>query len=55
MVHGAKDNEDGIPHYWGVTGKKLQLLVTVVATTDFLLFGYDQGESSSISLQDHSY
>ncbi|KAF1353818.1 general substrate transporter [Delphinella strobiligena] len=48
MVHGAKDSEDGIPHYWGVTGKKLQLLVTVVATTDFLLFGYDQGVMSGI-------
>jgi len=28
------------PKYWGVTGKKVQKLVTTVATLDFLLFGY---------------
>jgi hypothetical protein len=38
MVH--VDNEEGIPHYWGKTGKGLQRLITIVATTDFLLFGY---------------
>lgn len=38
MVH--VDNEAGIPHYWGKTGKGLQRLITIVATTDFLLFGY---------------
>ena len=48
MVNGARDSEAGVPHYWGVAGKKLQLLVTVVATTDFLLFGYDQGVMSGI-------
>jgi hypothetical protein len=38
MVH--VDNEHGVPHYWGKTGKGLQKLITIVATTDFLLFGY---------------
>lgn len=38
MVH--VDNAEGIPHYWGKTGKGLQRLITIVATTDFLLFGY---------------
>ncbi|QPC73349.1 hypothetical protein HYE68_004101 [Fusarium pseudograminearum] len=46
MVH--VDNEEGIPHYWGKTGKGLQKLITIVATTDFLLFGYDQGVMSGI-------
>ncbi|KAF5552238.1 sugar transporter stl1 [Fusarium napiforme] len=46
MVH--VDNEHGVPHYWGKTGKGLQKLITIVATTDFLLFGYDQGVMSGI-------
>ncbi|KAI0593020.1 general substrate transporter [Biscogniauxia sp. FL1348] len=46
MVH--VDNEAGVPTYWGTTGKPLQRLITIVATTDFLLFGYDQGVMSGI-------
>ena len=45
---GHADNADGVPHYWGFTGKRVQQLVTAVATTDFLLFGYDQGVMSGI-------
>lgn len=43
-----KHNSEGAPTYWGVTGKKVQKLVTAVATTDFLLFGYDQGVMAGI-------
>jgi MFS family permease len=43
-----KDNADGVPTYWGKSGKALQLLVATIATTDFLLFGYDQGVMSGI-------
>ncbi|KAI1250375.1 hypothetical protein MGN70_007428 [Eutypa lata] len=45
---GHTNNAEGVPHYWGVTGKSVQRLVTAVATTDFLLFGYDQGVMSGI-------
>ncbi|KAI1816660.1 general substrate transporter [Poronia punctata] len=45
---GAKENADGVPTYWGKSGKALQRLVTIVATLDFLLFGYDQGVMSGI-------
>jgi len=30
------------PKYMGLTGRKLRLAVSVVATTGFLLFGYDR-------------
>ena len=43
-----KENDSGVPTYWGQSGRMLQALVTVVATTDFLLFGYDQGVMSGI-------
>ncbi|KAH7028857.1 general substrate transporter [Microdochium trichocladiopsis] len=43
-----KSSDAAAPKYWGVTGKKVQKLVTAVATTDFLLFGYDQGVMSGI-------
>jgi MFS family permease len=36
------------PHFMGLHGKKLALAVSVIATTDFLLFGYDQGVMSGI-------
>ncbi|KAI1099841.1 general substrate transporter [Jackrogersella minutella] len=45
---GHKDDANGAPTYWGASGSKLQNLVTAVATTDFLLFGYDQGVMSGI-------
>ncbi|KAI1108546.1 general substrate transporter [Nemania sp. NC0429] len=43
-----QDNVAGVPTYWGQSGKALQRLVTIVATIDFLLFGYDQGVMSGI-------
>jgi MFS family permease len=45
---GVKDNDTGVPTYWGQSGRMLQVLITVVAVTDFLLFGYDQGVMSGI-------
>ncbi|KAI0115553.1 general substrate transporter [Nemania sp. FL0031] len=45
---GQQENAAGVPTYWGQSGKPLQRLVTVVATIDFLLFGYDQGVMSGI-------
>lgn len=45
---GVKTSEGGVPTYWGCSGRKLQMLITTVATTDFLLFGYDQGVMSGI-------
>ncbi|KAH6653109.1 general substrate transporter [Truncatella angustata] len=48
-VHtGPKDNEHGVPTYWSKSGPTLQKLITTVATTDFLLFGYDQGVMAGI-------
>lgn len=43
-----KDDQEGVPHYMGLTGQRLSLAVSVVATTGFLLFGYDQGVMSGI-------
>lgn len=34
--------------YMGLSGNKLGLMVSVIATTGFLLFGYDQGVMSGI-------
>ncbi|XXH01181.1 Cell surface mannoprotein mp65 [Hypoxylon texense] len=45
---GHKDNAAGVPTFWGTSGSRLQKLITAVATTDFLLFGYDQGVMSGI-------
>ncbi|KAJ8123299.1 hypothetical protein ONZ43_g721 [Nemania bipapillata] len=45
---GYQENTAGVPTYWGQSGKPLQRLVTIVATIDFLLFGYDQGVMSGI-------
>ncbi|EGU85041.1 hypothetical protein FOQG_02098 [Fusarium oxysporum f. sp. raphani 54005] len=36
------------PSFAGLTGKKLSLAISTVATTGFLLFGYDQGVMSGI-------
>ncbi|KAI0805584.1 general substrate transporter [Xylaria sp. FL0064] len=49
---GHAQNADGVPTYWGQSGSKLQTLVTIVATIDFLLFGYDQGVMSGIISSD---
>lgn len=51
MVH--VDNEHGVPHYWGKTGKGLQRLITIVATTDFLLFGYGMCPQVSVRFSNH--
>lgn len=48
MAPRIKDNDSGVPTYWGTSGRMLQVLITIVATTDFLLFGYDQGVMSGI-------
>jgi MFS family permease len=45
---GVKEHDNGVPTYWGQSGRMLQVLITIVATTDFLLFGYDQGVMSGI-------
>ena len=37
------DNEHGVPHYMKLTGRPLSLMVSVISTCGFLLFGYDQG------------
>lgn len=42
------DNEHGVPHYMTLTGRPLSLMVSVIATSGFLLFGYDQGVMSGI-------
>ncbi|KAI8966277.1 general substrate transporter [Daldinia sp. FL1419] len=36
------------PTYMGLQGRKLSMMVSTVATTGFLLFGYDQGVMSGI-------
>ena len=33
------------PKFMGLTGRPLSLMVSTVATTGFVLFGYDQGVS----------
>lgn len=48
----SKTAENGVPTYWGASGRRLQMLITTVATTDFLLFGYDQGVMSGIISSD---
>jgi sugar porter (SP) family MFS transporter len=45
---GVKTSDGGVPTYWGTSGRRLQMLITTVAITDFLLFGYDQGVMSGI-------
>ncbi|KAI4749035.1 general substrate transporter [Aureobasidium sp. EXF-12298] len=48
MTRTVSTNTEGVPTYWGTSGRPLQMLITAVATTDFLLFGYDQGVMSGI-------
>ncbi|KAI0127590.1 general substrate transporter [Xylariales sp. AK1849] len=45
---GHRDNHHGVPTYWSKSGRTLQKFITVLATTDFLLFGYDQGVMAGI-------
>jgi len=52
ITMGVKTSEGGVPTYWGTSGRRLQMLITTVATTDFLLFGYDQGVMSGIISSD---
>lgn len=46
---GHTDNQHGVPTYWGKSGNTLQKLITTVATTDFLLFGFDVSLSMPFS------
>ena len=48
MAPRIKESTAGVPTYWGQSGRMLQVLITIVAVTDFLLFGYDQGVMSGI-------
>ncbi|KAI7234632.1 general substrate transporter [Hortaea werneckii] len=50
MVLSAKHKDDaqGVPHYMGMKGKDLSIMLSTVATCGFLLFGYDQGVMSGI-------
>ncbi|CAE7219659.1 hypothetical protein PTNB85_09979 [Pyrenophora teres f. teres] len=48
MPPRIKESDSGVPTYWGQSGRMLQVLITIVAVTDFLLFGYDQGVMSGI-------
>ncbi|KAF2742853.1 general substrate transporter [Sporormia fimetaria CBS 119925] len=41
------DNSE-VPTFMGLNGKKLNLAVSIIATTGFTLFGYDQGVMSGI-------
>ncbi|PSN60154.1 hypothetical protein BS50DRAFT_506960 [Corynespora cassiicola Philippines] len=41
-------DESKHPRFLGMTGRPLDLTVSIVATTGFLLFGYDQGVMSGI-------
>ncbi|KAI7164065.1 general substrate transporter, partial [Hortaea werneckii] len=43
-----KDDAQGVPHYMGMKGKNLSIMLSTVATCGFLLFGYDQGVMSGI-------
>lgn len=44
----SRDNAEGIPTFLGLSGRPLSLVVSIVATNGFLLFGYDQGVMSGI-------
>lgn len=55
MSHtGHKDNEHGVPTYWGKSGSTLQKYITALATTDFLLFGFDVCTSCGPCLAYHN-
>lgn len=44
----VSETDAGVPTYWGTSGRRLQMMITAVAVTDFLLFGYDQGVMAGI-------
>jgi hypothetical protein len=43
VSHPRQKTSMASPKFMGLTGKPLSMAVTTVATTGFLLFGYDQG------------
>lgn len=44
----VSETDAGVPTYWGTSGRPLQMMISAVAITDFLLFGYDQGVMAGI-------
>ncbi|TRM61334.1 general substrate transporter [Schizophyllum amplum] len=46
--HTRSRMKDGVPHYMGLSGDRLIMMITAIATCGFLLFGYDQGVMSGI-------
>ncbi|TGZ79868.1 sugar porter family MFS transporter [Ascodesmis nigricans] len=44
---------NAVPHFAGLTGRKLRMAITATATVGFLLFGYDQGVMSGIITGEH--
>lgn len=48
MADDAAANAAKYPRFMGMRGRPLDLMVSIIATTGFLLFGYDQGVMSGI-------
>lgn len=48
----AAESISTVKTYAGLSGRKLSTLVSIIATTGFLLFGYDQGVMSGIIAAD---
>ena len=46
--HDTTSGLAGIPTYAGLSGNRLIAAVTIIATTGFTLFGYDQGSLSGL-------
>jgi MFS family permease len=47
-VNTAGTADTAMTFYAGLNGRRLGLLISTIATTGFLLFGYDQGVMSGI-------